>query len=1088
MKYPRTLFNTLSIFILVVVSQFSVVGSAKAACSGVVYVSPTGNNSTGCDWSTAFNTLQGALAVASSGNEIWVAAGTYTPGTLRTDTFQLVSGVSIYGGFSGVETARGQRNSDPATNGTVLSGDIGTLGSAADNVYSVVTINSGGISAVYVLDGFTITGGNNDSGTGHGGGIYIVDASPTLTNLIVSGNSANANGGGVYVISNATAQVNYSKPTLTNIKFINNTAARGGGFYLQNASPTVSNVLFSGNSINGGAGAGINSQTLLITDEPNVLKISDTTFANNIAVGGGGLFVTNTNLTTDRVTFNGNTASRRGGAVLVENATSVFTNVTFYGNSSSDTAADPKGGGAVMLVGGTTTFNNVTFNGNNSALIGGDAIRNSTNASLVVKNSILWGDTNDEVTDDGTTTATISDSVVQGGCPANTTCTNVINSNPLLASLASNGGFTQTMALQSGSSAINTGGGSFACSSTDQRGVTRPNGQCDIGAYEAELLTVTADSKSIFYGNSDPDFTFQYSGFTNGDTSSVIDTPPACSVSGVHVNAGTYSIVCSGGADNKYTFVFVNGTLTIQKATPTLSVSNSPVIFDGTAFSATVTGSVPGTASSILTGGAASQTNAGTYAVTANFVPTDTTNYNSLTGASAGNFVINPDIVMPVVTSILRANPNSTSATSVTFTVTFSEKVTGVNLVSPYSDFLLSTSGLTGVSITSVSGSGTTYSVTVNTGTGNGTIKLDVIDDDSIKDVANNPLGGSGTANGNFTNGEIYAIIKGSNDIDRWTQAFDLSHGWTVKDYVRTVGDVNGDGRDDIVGFGLDGVYVALAKNPGPGFDTISRWSTSLAEKNGWTVKDFVRTVGDVNGDGKDDLIGFGLDGVYVALSNGASFDPVNRLTQDFDLNHGWTVKDFVRTVGDVNGDGRDDLIGFGLDGVYVALAQNPGPGFGTISKWSASLSALNGWTVADHVRTVGDVNGDGRDDLIGFGLDGVYVALALNPGPGFGPVNKLSGDFNLSKGWTVAQYARTVGDMNGDGKIDLIGFGLDGVYVALSTGDGFTPASKWTNSFDLLHGWTVKDYARTVGDVNGDGKADMVGFGLDGVYVATSK
>ena len=54
-----------------------------------------------------------------------------------------------------------------------------------------------------------------------------------------------------------------------------------------------------------------------------------------------------------------------------------------------------------------------------------------------------------------------------------------------------------------------------------------------------------------------------------------------------------------------------------------------------------MSGSVGGSASNILTGGAATQTNAGTYAVTANFTPTDTTNYNSLTGASAGNFVIN---------------------------------------------------------------------------------------------------------------------------------------------------------------------------------------------------------------------------------------------------------------------------------------------------------------------------------------------------------------------------------------------------------------------------------------------------------------
>jgi hypothetical protein len=84
-----------------------------------------------------------------------------------------------------------------------------------------------------------------------------------------------------------------------------------------------------------------------------------------------------------------------------------------------------------------------------------------------------------------------------------------------------------------------------------------------------------------------------------------------------------------------------------------------------------------------------------------------------------------------------------------------------------------------------------------------------------------------------------------------------------------------------------------------------------------------------------------------------------------------------------------------------------------------------------------------------------------------------------------VQDYIRTVGDINGNNMTDLVGFGLDGVYIALSTGSGFSPVSRWTNSFDLSDGWTVADFVRTVGDVTGNGTADLVGFGLDGVYVA---
>ena len=80
----------------------------------------------------------------------------------------------------------------------------------------------------------------------------------------------------------------------------------------------------------------------------------------------------------------------------------------------------------------------------------------------------------------------------------------------------------------------------------------------------------------------------------------------------------------------------------IIKVTPTLSVTNSPVTFNGAPQAAIVTGSVAGVVSNVrYDGSATAPTAIGTYAVTADFMPTDTVNYNSLTAASAGNFVIN---------------------------------------------------------------------------------------------------------------------------------------------------------------------------------------------------------------------------------------------------------------------------------------------------------------------------------------------------------------------------------------------------------------------------------------------------------------
>ena len=98
------------------------------------------------------------------------------------------------------------------------------------------------------------------------------------------------------------------------------------------------------------------------------------------------------------------------------------------------------------------------------------------------------------------------------------------------------------------------------------------------------------------------------------------------------------------------------------------------------------------------------------------------------------------DTTPPMVQTITRADANPISAASVHFSVTFSEAVTGVDT----SDFALAVIGMTGASITDVSGGAASYTVTVYTGSGTGTIRLDVVDNDTIVDLALNPLGGRG--------------------------------------------------------------------------------------------------------------------------------------------------------------------------------------------------------------------------------------------------------------------------------------------------------------------------------------------------------
>ena len=149
--------------------------------------------------------------------------------------------------------------------------------------------------------------------------------------------------------------------------------------------------------------------------------------------------------------------------------------------------------------------------------------------------------------------------------------------------------------------------------------------------------------------------------------------------SATQATAGTYAVTANfvpTDATNYHTLTSLSaGTFVISKATPTatLAVNNSPQAYTGAGQSATVAisvSSVTGTVASVLTGGSATQTTAGTYAVTADFVPTDTSNYHTLTGLSAGIFVISK--ATPTATLAVTNSPQTYTGAGQSATVTIS--------------------------------------------------------------------------------------------------------------------------------------------------------------------------------------------------------------------------------------------------------------------------------------------------------------------------------------------------------------------------------------------------------------------------------
>ena len=235
--------------------------------------------------------------------------------------------------------------------------------------------------------------------------------------------------------------------------------------------------------------------------------------------------------------------------------------------------------------------------------------------------------------------------------------------------------------------------------------------------------------------------------------------------------------------------------------------------------------------------------------------------------------------------------------------------------------------------------------------------------------------------------------------------------------------------------------------------------------------------VGDFNGDNKTDIITFtrqnpsAIGDVYVALSDGTKFGTNTKWHDFFAI-----TTDEVVVIGDYNGDGKDDIATWLTKTsrqVYVALST--GSGMLAESAWVSSIGAD-----ATDLLFSGDANGDGKDDLIAFARKEGKVYVAVSDGTKFGAPTVWHGFF------AVSTYERPrVGDVNGDGKADIVTFATDSptafgdVYVATSDGARFVgptgapnDSSKWHDFFAIRPSEEVR-----VGDLNKDGRQDFFTF-----------
>lgn len=379
---------------------FGCVVAAAPVQAAVRYVNAAavGANN-GTSWTDAFTDLQLALAEAQPGDEIWVKAGTYTPGPPgdEVSSFPMGDGVALYGGFAGTETSRSQR--DWNAHVTILSGDVGNddeygsptwyIGWNIHSANSDHVLVAGGVGPTAVLDGFTITAGH--SAFTAGSGLLVEGGSPTVTNCTFLRNEAGWGAG-------AGMSVNNGSPAISHCLYTQNWChiCNGAGLYVTGASsPVIEDCTFTENHATADSGSTGQGCAISLWNSAPV-TIRRCTFQYNVTsrfslgsieyARGAGISAFSSVVDVSDCIFHHNAADF-GTGIAAWNEGSV-TNCAFWGNTATFSsagimcfAATPK----------TLTVTNCSIAGNT----GGEAVAFEAfySAEIVLQNSIIWDNT-----------------------------------------------------------------------------------------------------------------------------------------------------------------------------------------------------------------------------------------------------------------------------------------------------------------------------------------------------------------------------------------------------------------------------------------------------------------------------------------------------------------------------------------------------------------------------------------------------------------------------------------------------------------------------------------------------------------------
>ncbi|WP_283138914.1 FG-GAP-like repeat-containing protein [Rhizohabitans arisaemae] len=215
----------------------------------------------------------------------------------------------------------------------------------------------------------------------------------------------------------------------------------------------------------------------------------------------------------------------------------------------------------------------------------------------------------------------------------------------------------------------------------------------------------------------------------------------------------------------------------------------------------------------------------------------------------------------------------------------------------------------------------------------------------------------------------------------------------------------------------------------------------------------------DINGDGKADLLAIRKSDGNLARFNGTG---TGGFTYAGNIGSGWENYDQLAASPDLNGDGKADLLAIRKSDGNLARFNGTGTGGFT---YAGNIGS--GWENYNNLTATGDLNGDGKADLLAIRKsDG---NLARFNGTGTGGFTYAG---NIGSGWENYNNLTATGDLNGDGKADLVAIRKSDGNLARFNGTG---TGGFTYAGNIGSGWENYDQLAAGSDLNGDGKRDLL-------------